>query len=317
MILGRQTKRMATFLRSCSEFISVRVFRAFEESIVGCQREVPYFRRLVRLLDRELSSLQLPNIRFSTRIAEVHQKPIVQTSAFRCELGDLLIVVKYHPLDSAPEARSVIYQVKMADKGGDSCKIDQKQLNLLTEWPRFEFGKSKDGGPQAFTITPRSLEFGSYLLAPRGAVKSAYLAPWELDVPLEFGTESGYWSRGYGLGPTSLECYFEGPDRVTLSKRSHLICDVDAILGQLIFARGENHQTPEVKNLIDALYRFVGLSPDPPNEFLGYYTDDTEAAFVVLEFNVEQKSEIYPDDIPQIIPDQPGTSKNRKKGVEV
>lgn len=297
MILGQKTKLMATFLRSCSEYISIRVAKAFENSIVGCQREVPYFRKFVELLDLETKSLQLPNIKFSTRIAELHQKPLVQTSKFRCELGDLLIVVKYHPLDSTPEARSVIYQVKMADRGSNSCKIDQNQLNLLTEWPEFKFGRRQDGGPQSHTIAPRTLEFGSYLLAPRGVAKGEYLTPWELDVPLEFGTESGYWSRGYGLGPTALECYFEGPHRVALNKRSHLICDVDAIVGQIVFARGEHHQTPEIKNLINALYRFVGLAPDPPDEFWGYHTENTDAAFVVLEINVEQKGELYPDDI--------------------
>jgi hypothetical protein len=296
LIKSEKNKEIAAWLRSGAEFISARVADAFEQAVVGRGSEILFFRELIANLKRRLEPLRIPGARFSCRLAEIHQKPIVETPNYRCELGDLLMVVKYHPIEADSEVKSIIYQVKMADKGSSNqrCKLDKNQLNLLTRWPEFRFGRKADGGTRAYRIAPSSLEFGSYLLAPRSARQGQVLTPWEVDTPLDFGTASLVWKRSYGLGPTAWDCYAEGTASIPLTKSAHLVADVDAVVGHLLFSKGENHLNSEVRELVAALYRYVGLDPDPPAEFDGFSTEPgREKGFAVLEVNVEQTASLY------------------------
>lgn len=293
MILSREAQGVASFLRSTCELIYVPVAKAFEQSVPGSGSEVAFFRKLIRELSNRLGEIQLPIARFSCRIAEVHQKPIVKTNSYRCELGDLLVVVKYHPLSSQMEAKSVLFQAKMSRSRSRWCKLDQKQLDLLRRWPPFEFGRERDGGPRRYDLRPRSLEFGSYMLEPRNAAKNSVLSQWRPDIPLEYGHSSGSWERTFGLCPTAWDCFWDGPEGVELRKESHLLPDVDAIVGQVIFHRGEHHSNSGVRDLVEALYRYVGLESDPPKEFEGFVEESEDDGFAVLEVNVEQMADLY------------------------
>lgn len=293
MILGAEAKGIASSLRSTCGLIFEPIAEAFAVAVLNCRSEVKFFKKLIRELRDRLNGFELPLAKFSCRIAEIHQKPLVQTDRYRCELGDLMITVKYHPLHSRKQAKTVIYQAKMSEGRSRVCKIDQNQLNLLRTWPTFRFGRKRQGGVREYSIRPRTIEFGSYMLEPRNAQSASEIGPWELDVPLEYGMASGRWRKTFGLCPTAWDCFWEGPKRIDLAKQSHLLPDADAVLGQILFSRGEHHSNREARDLVRALYRYVGLAPDPPAEFTGFSRESQEDGFAVLEINVEQKVDLY------------------------
>ncbi|MCE5204126.1 MAG: hypothetical protein LLG24_07955 [Actinomycetia bacterium] len=220
----------------------------------------------------------------------MHQKPIVAMKpGGRCELGDLLVVVKYHLLDGTTEKKSIIYQVKLTDSKRAQCKIDQKQLRLLRDWPDFEFGRRRDGGPRTYRIRPLTLEFGSYMLEPRRARNTDVLDPWVADVPLLLGEQSLVWRRTFGFCPTAWQVSQDGPKSIAFSKLAHTTPDADALVSQLAFCLGEHHSNLPVDDLVSSLCRYVGLDPDPPDEFDGYIGKETRSSgFGVLELNVKQ-----------------------------
>ena len=283
MFESRESKELATLLQQHWLAILEAVWVAFDNSIVGCRGEVAFFRSLVNQLSARLDGLRIPGASFNCRHTEIHQKPIVSGSFGSCELGDLLVVVKYHLLDFSVEAKSIIYQVKMSEGGSRKCSIDQKQLTLLREWPPFEFGRRRDGGPQSYDIQPKTIEFGSYMLEPRNAERGEALRYW-----------TPYWWHhfpvvgSYGFCPTALQCYNEGPKKIDLDESRDFLPDVESVLRQILFDRGEHHSNPSVARLIGALYRYIGLDPDPPAEFEGFSEGREEDGFSILEVNIKQ-----------------------------
>lgn len=133
MIISNGAKELSTALRRRSTSIFQRVSRAFETAVVGCTREIDFLRIFPAELDRFLSGFFVPNAILACRVSKIHQKPIVSWDTGRCELGDLLIVVKYHLLGGIVETKSVIYQVKLTRRGTMGFDIDLTQLQLLRE----------------------------------------------------------------------------------------------------------------------------------------------------------------------------------------
>lgn len=175
MFLHSYSKQISTRLQSQSSLIKSGLYRAFETSILGCSNELLFFRTLIKELANFFNNLTLPGMHISARYAETHQKPIVLWNHSRCELGDLLAVVKYHHPSGDCEAKSIIYQVKLSGTNSYNCVINQNQLDLLCKWPSFFFGKASTGGPKSYRVIPRSLEFGSFMLEPRNARRGVYL----------------------------------------------------------------------------------------------------------------------------------------------
>ncbi len=69
-----------------------------------------------------------------------------------------------------------------------------------------------------------------------------------------------------------------------------LLADTDAFLRHILHHTGEPHSNPNVSGLIDALYRYTGLAPDPPSEFKGYASEESpDSAFVAFEICVDQR----------------------------
>jgi hypothetical protein len=182
-------------------------------------------------------------------------------------LADILVVVKYHLPGGVREKNSILYQVKMAGQGSTRCTIDQTQLELLATWPTFEFGKGQ-GGPIQHTVQPIGLEFGSYMLEPRNPNKRNYAI-----------------DRCYGVVPTAHMVRSEGPTTVDLKHLPYTRGDAQGLFSLLAFEIGEHDSNATVKNLVDALYRYVGLTPDPPNEFDDY--SNTKGIFLLIEIRVE------------------------------
>ncbi|MFH1296728.1 MAG: hypothetical protein ABIJ04_05580 [Bacteroidota bacterium] len=209
--------------------------------------------------------LSIPGIIVTPRVSKIHGKPIVQSASGRCELGDLLVVIKYHRPDGLIEAKSIIYQIKLSRNNSSICDIDKTQLSLLTDWPTFSFGGS------SYNISPLSLEFGSYMLEPRNP-------PCGSCLPTKY--------RCYGICTDAVLVRSLGPNSVNISSQVYARGDANNFFSHLVFEIGENHINKGVNDFVEALYRYVGLSPDPPDEFIGYSVNLEDDGFGIFELNV-------------------------------
>ncbi len=274
MFRTNEAKDISNIIRTNTAVIRPGIRDAFENSIVGCSLELQFFRNLINELTAFFGSLSISGINISCRCKEIHQKPIVRPATPKswgsCELGDLIVVIKYHLSSGDVEAKSIIYQVKLASGTSSYCSIDQNQLALLADWPPFEFGLKANGGPKVYHITPSTVEFGSYMLELRGPNRGQYLP----------------FSRSYGICPYALLVRSHGPTSIDISDRIYARKDSNNFFSHLAFEIGEPHLNKPVADLIDALYRHIGLSPDPPDEFKGYYKETNEDGFAVIEVNV-------------------------------
>lgn len=268
------SRSLSALIRSHQAALQPLLFADLEDSIVG-NNEVPFIKAFVPKLASTLATaLTGPGLTVVTRQAVVHAKPKVDYvnaagQKENCELADILFVVKYIQPGGSYEARYVFYQAKCAQHDKTTvCDIDQAQLELLRDWPTFEFGLKAHGGSVKHSVSPTTDELGSYLLMQRRPSKGGMMVP--------SGTGACYgWiapaATVSALGPTHVDCAaiatYGCPDMV--------------LLDQIAFAYGEPDGNPYLKTLIDAVYRHVGLAPDPPDEFEGYYEDD--GAFAVIE----------------------------------
>lgn len=275
MFLSADAKLLSIKLRKGSRTIKIELDDAFERAIVNCGLETDFIDNLVKEIQVAVASLKTSGLPLYIRVAKTHQKPIVRFDNSRCELADLLVVTKYRLPNGVVEKKSVLYQVKMAKQAGSGmCDIDQTQLRLLRDWPPFQFGRQSKGGVRTYTVEPRGLEFGSYMLEPRNPNKGQYVYPNK---------------NMYGTVPTALTVNSEGPHSVDLGRLPYTRGDSQGILSQILFEIGEHHVDQEVSDLIDALYRHLNLSPDPHGEFEGFYSDDPKKRFVIIELIVAEE----------------------------
>jgi len=266
MFMNQFSKNISVTIRQHAQSIRSGLHTAFEVSILGCQKELQFLNNLLSQIGTYLNSLSIPGVQFSVRQKLIHQKPLVNTQNGRCEIGDLLIIVKYHQPTGAVETKSIIYQVKLCRSGTHVCNISQPQLNLLCEWPQFSFGSA------TYNVTPQFLEFGSYMLEPRNAAPGNYL-------PHKY--------QCYGISPDAPLVRAFGPAAVNITSLVYARGDANNFFSHLIFEIGEHHNNQTVKNLIDALYRYMGWLPDPPNEFKEDYIEYKDDGFGIIEVNVK------------------------------
>jgi len=255
---------------------------AFETSIVGVGSEVTFFRNLLSRIKTNLETLHLPDVSFTCRLVETHQKPRVAVThprIFSCELADLLIVIKYRIGPEIVEKASQLYQVKLCKWNSEECTIDQNQLELLSDWPPFEFGRLAQGGVRQYRIRPKTLEFGSYMLMLRSPLPRHYVK-----------CQSHFCNfQSYGVSPHALAVRRLGPSSVNISTFPFALSSSDAFFNHLALERGEhNSLNPEINDLVAALYRHLGLDPDPPGEFDGFLGKplEDEPGFAILEIAV-------------------------------
>lgn len=275
MFLNAPSKEIATILEANSAVLKNGLYSAFDASLVGCTNELQFLRSLIKEITRFLAGLSIPGVQLGARLQEIHQKPIViyGPDKKQCELGDLLVVVKYYDSLGSFEAKSIIYQIKLAKKNTTRCDIIPKQLDLLCDWPSFSFGKASSGGPQSYTINPVTLEFGSFLLEQRAPQSGNYLQ---------------FKHRCYGVGPHARLVRQIGPYSIDITQPIYARGDANNFFSHLVFEIGEHHSNQPVRDLIEALYRYAGLSPDPPCEFDGYSSEEGDGGFAVLEISVKR-----------------------------
>lgn len=283
MFATEEAKEIAARIQTeCSRLRAV-IRREVEQSVVS-NDEVPFIKEMVVRLppavDAELNAIGLSA---STRATLLHQKPRVafqhpkSGKTVACELGDLLFVVKYKLSGGTTEAKCVVWQVKSCKKqAGTDCAIDQRQLELLHRWPAFQFGKLPNGQPQSFQIAPHTLEFGSYMLMLR---RPAH------------GDQVSAYKRDYGVTASAWRLAGSGASTLDIARLSYCWPVSEGLFAQIAFMAGEPHSTPSVQALVDALYRFVGFTPDPPHEFDGFVQDYSErpddGVFAIIETTIQ------------------------------
>ena len=284
-MLSDEAKDLSTRLYGAAPILRGWIGARFASATAGCTMEVEFIDRLIQSISGSAPTSAVP-AGFSCRARSIHARPIVRMiPGGRCELGDLVVVVKYHLLDGTVEKKTIIYQVKMTNRRRSHCSISAKQLRLLTTWPPFEFGRRRDGGPRRYRVKPRTAEFGSYMLElrdPRSTSKSVTYGPVAVGRSQEVNMQT------FGVSPTAWHVKQAGARSVPFPLKQ-AASDVDAWVSHICFQIGEHHATSGVEDLISALYRYVGLDPDPPEEFHGYLRENEEPqGFGVVEINVEQ-----------------------------
>jgi hypothetical protein len=264
------SKEMSTFLRIHYQNIKSGLANVFKSSISGINRELDLLNNLLANLPTFFNSFNIPGIYFSARSHSIHAKPLVNTSNGRCELGDLLVVIKYNPDPIILEAKSIIYQIKLSQTSSSRyCSIDQRQLSLLCDWPQFSFGGV------TFNLTPKAIEFGSFMLEPRNPSPA-------------INTFGRYFC--YGKCPHAMMVrQLQNNRTVDLDYLPYTRPDANNFFSHLAFEIGEHHSNQPVQDMINALYRFVGLAPDPPGEFKDDYIEVEGDGFGVLEINVRHE----------------------------
>ena len=282
MFISTVAKETGDAVRSNADAFRVALADSFERAIVGERWEVRFFRSLLQELKNALSSMKVLGLNVSCRLVETHQKPIVKVTsprAFGCELADLLVVVKYVLGGGAIERKSLLYQVKLCQGGTFRCQIDGNQLELLSDWPSFEFGRSAQGGPSSYKLSPKTLEFGSFMLMQRAPARGGFIPCRTHFCNL----------RAYGISPYARAVQRNGPATVDISTFPYATNSADIFFSHLAFEIGEHHDlNSEVAQLVGALYRHIGMDPDPPGEFEGYTKaiSEEEMGFAILEITV-------------------------------
>ncbi len=260
---------------------------AIREALSGNALERQVLVGLLTEVPERLKALEIPDVEFRCRCKSIHQKPMVTRGAEKSELGDMLVVVKYHLPDYTCIAKSIVYQLKLTERGGSKCRIDNKQLTLLRDWPCFSFGQRRDGKRQEFAIHPGTTEFGSYMLEPRGIVDDYPVIRWVITRSTPSGASVTTHISSSGCCPTAWECLDEGRSSADIGlPQDHVPPDVFAFAAHILFQTGEPHSNHEVYRLISALYRFCRMEPDPPEEFAEYQVSDENDGFLLLEINV-------------------------------
>jgi hypothetical protein len=288
---------------------------AFQDAILNENREVNFFRKLLTEMKNKLENLKLRDLSVTCRVKEIHQKPRVRVRApraFQCELADLLVVVKYAIDQSLVERKSLFYQIKLCDLGSFRCKIDSNQLELLSDWPAFEFGRLSNGEPFAFLLEPKTLEFGSFMLMERSPTKGQFVP-----CRAHFCNISAY-----GVSPHALAVRRAGPTTVDISCFPYASNAAETFFSHLAFEIGEHHDyNASVKGLVEALYRYLHFDPDPPGEFDGYtrIVNEDEPGFAIIEITVKPGDEFdqtYLRGVVQISPEKKKAAMSSKPGPD-
>ncbi len=233
------------------------------------------------------------------RAKVVHQKPyaLFGSSSEPCkksrvELGDILFVAKYYDsgrFGMVDQMRVSFLQAKLS-KATNNWKISahQQEFSFIPSKYPFHFGKSWDPQRRIRRITSKSKWLFTYLLMStsssyipnltaspelvelwRQKPCKDYTIPENFFVPVFYSktpTFSGFvWYNGFVGGSYALWLY------KFLRKNG---------IGGYIINNGLTSNS-ELKDLVNTIYRFTDLQPDPPGEFEEY---SGEGTFGVIEF---------------------------------
>lgn len=184
----------------------------------------------------------------------IHQKPMINfVSNFpngrtRCELGDILFINKIVSQDNMVVHKSSLSQVKKSrDANNYSLKIPRHQLAFYTRPNHYRF---RFGG-KTWLLRPVSRWYAYFL-----SISHAEDFCFSFYTPL-----TPFWMRS----PCVAGRYFEDFLNLFIGGR----------LGENLLRSGSLH------DLVKEIYRFSGVSPDPPEEF---EDNREEGGFGIIEF---------------------------------
>lgn len=269
MLLSSDARDIAATIRDQYQPIRKHVHDAFKQAVLGAPTERHFLAQIGPALTKRLSGAFYAGLLFTVRSANIDRKPQVRTDSYACELGDLLVTVKYLTPNAPTEKKSLIYQVKMAGKSSGKCKIDRNQLDLLTNWPTFNFGKM-GSGYRTFDLHPNTLEFGSFMLEPRSA---------------QSGQTLNRVHPNYGIALPAVLIDESGQRNIPLDIPLYARGDGQNMFSHIAFEIGEHHNISRpIDDLVESVYRYVGLQPDPPDEFDGFMGNN--GGYTVVEVTV-------------------------------
>ncbi len=256
----------------CHPEILKNIYRINHDSLSTTKTEVTYFRDFFPRLQEYLNSLNFDDFAIQCQAVEVHRKPIVKiNSSERCELGDSFINVKYIIDGETIGKKLTIYQYQYS-KRKPKWTIKQKQLKLLRDWPTFAFGNMQKG-IRSFSLRPKTPYLGSYCLGIKND-QSFYFPGLDIDCLQSNAT----------IDLTNQPIQF-------------LRLSSIAIFHQMAWRIGEPvYHHSDLHDFLDALYRFVQLYKDPPEEFYKFQTVERDSAsFWGLEIciSTEQSRSVF------------------------
>ncbi len=129
-----------------------------------------------------------------------------------------------------------------------------------------------------YNARPTTLEFGSFMLEPRNISQGQYIRP-----------------PCYGICSVAMLIDKLGPAAIDIKSPLYARGDANNFFSHLAFEIGEHHSNTSVADLVAALYRYVGLSQDPPDEFNGAFVDSDDDGFAVIEIGIKAEPKGGPD----------------------
>ncbi|MFZ5767613.1 MAG: hypothetical protein ACOY3F_02840 [Bacillota bacterium] len=309
MYPNRETIDIAVLIEEDAIAIMRVLCLANRQALSTAATEVHYVRTFAERVENAWGSTVWGSgtrrLQVRTRVKSIHGRAIVEIIAggSRCELGDLLLVVKYAKGATVLGQKVVVFQAKLDRSGWD---INPIQHRLLSEWPPFRFGNAqRHAGPHQFDLRPREREFGSYLLARRDGLPQGYPGCYDF-CPLPLLTDwrilvAATSSTLMPGTPVVFHAHYPYPwvlvaiacDAPAVPQRKRLHphhlrygrCLVFELFDLLTWRRGEWVEPGSTMHeFVSALYRLVGLQEDPPGEFEGYHQED--GGFTILEITV-------------------------------
>lgn len=218
-----------------------------------------------------------------TRSVKVDKKPIVSfvpcpplrsSRALHREIGDLLFVFKHFLRNKLDAHRASIVQTKYTSGTGKFWSIDTGQFLLMSYWPEFCILKPRKFS-KTYDLRPKMLSWAIY----------GFVGPNVNVYPLYYSADRILRSRKF---PSSKHFSFSLNSMPTIWVYSAGF--LSKLLGGFI---GENlFLNPEVKTLVDDLYKIAKLLPDPPGEFEWNNEEFEEGNnFGIIEFTITEQSE--------------------------
>jgi hypothetical protein len=191
----------------------------------------------------------------------------VKSEKGNCELGDYFINVKRYGTNGIIDRRLVIYQFKYGNHSG-KWTIDPVQLELLSRWPQFRFGKL-GFDDKSYNLRPQTKDMGSYWFVQRN---------------------SRYYNQVCSAYDVAHVLTSKGGRNIITEDVCHYYPHISsiAILLQMMGRYGEPiENNTDIEDFLHALYRITGLEKDPPDEFSGFSQETENKSFWGTEISIK------------------------------
>jgi hypothetical protein len=219
----------------------------------------------------------------TTRSVNIDNKPIVSfvpplhsSWPLHREIGDLLFVFKHFLGNKLDAHRASIVQTKYTSGTRKSWSIETGQFLLMSYWPKFYMLRPAKY-LQPYDLKPKMLSWAIY----------GFVGPNAIRYPLYYSTDRILRSRGLSI-PLSKHFSFSlnSMPAIWVYSSGFLLKLLQGFIGENLFLN------PEVKTLVEDLYKIANLLPDPHGEFEWNKEEFEERKnFGIVEFTITERSE--------------------------